>query len=249
MRYVKLTIAYDGTAYAGWQIQPGEPTIQGVLEHALERIVGRRNRITASGRTDAGVHALGQVVGFQADTTLTPRLLQRALNAQLPADVAVLEAAEVEAGFHPIRDTLSKRYRYVIHNGAVRDVFARRYCWHISRPLDVAAMDEAAQCLLGTHDFRSFESSGAPRSDSRRTIYELTVLRADNGNDKVVIEIEADGFLYNMARAIVGSLVEVGRGAQPPAWMSKVLESQDRGRAGPTAPPEGLFLVKVKYRT
>jgi tRNA pseudouridine38-40 synthase len=248
MRNFKLTLAYDGTAYRGWQIQPGELTLQGTLEAALEAIMGRPVRTLASGRTDAGVHALGQVVGFKADTHLEAESVRRALNAKLPRDVAVLEAAEVDVGFHPIRDALSKRYRYVIHDGTTRDVFARNYCWHFGTPLDVSAIETGARCLLGTHDFSSFQTSGAPRSSSVRTVYDCTVRRGRSDRRNVLtVEIEADGFLYNMVRAIVGTLVEVGRGARPARWVAEVLASADRGRGGATAPPQGLFLVRVDY--
>ena len=291
MRTFKLTLAYDGTAYAGWQVQPGQATVQGALEAAIERVTGRSVRVLASGRTDAGVHAAGQVVGFSADLTLEPGALLRALNAVLPEDVAVLDAVEVPAGFHPIRDALRKRYRYVIHDGPVRDVFERRYSWHYGRPLDEGAMHRAAQTLRGTHDFSSFETSGAPRESSVRTVSDIFVCRtgvrragdcpvfrptdAENrrpGRDPaetvsdepcrvatrptgagdpratfLLIEVEADGFLYNMVRAIVGTLVEVGRGAEEEAWVGNVLVATDRRRAGPTAPPEGLCLIRVGY--
>ncbi|HIQ20061.1 MAG TPA: tRNA pseudouridine(38-40) synthase TruA [Planctomycetes bacterium] len=249
MRKLKLTLAYDGTAYAGWQRQPGEPTVQEVLEEALERVTGQPVRTLASGRTDAGVHAWGQVVGVTTATSLAADTLQRALNAQLPKDVVVREVSEVGVDFHPIRDVVKKHYRYVIHDGPVRDVFAWRYSWHYPRRLDEEAMDQAAQPLVGRHDFASFQSAGAPRSSTVRTVYHLQVKRATREwHDPVLIEIAADGFLYNMVRAIVGSLVEVGRGARPPEWITEVLAGRDRGRAGPTAPPQGLFLVEVSYR-
>jgi len=248
MRSIKLTLAYDGTAYAGWQVQPGETTVQEVLERAIERITGQQVRAIASGRTDAGVHALGQVVGFRTETHLSADVLRRALNAELPHDVAVLEAADADGGFHPIRDAVRKCYRYVIHDGPVRDVFRRRYCWQYHRRLDDAAMARAARPLLGTHDFSSFETSGAKRKDSIRTIYRLSVERGRGAEqDFITIEIEADGFLYNMVRAIVGSLVEVGRGAEDESWVAQVLAAADRRAAGPTAPPQGLFLVSVDY--
>jgi tRNA pseudouridine38-40 synthase len=272
MRSFKLTLAYDGTAYAGWQVQKGHIAVQEVLESAIEKVTGERARAIASGRTDAGVHALGQVVGFRTETHLSADVLQRALNAELPQDVAVLEAAEARENFHPIRDAVRKRYRYAIHDGPVRDVFRRRYCWHYAGRLDEAAMARAAQALLGKHDFRSFETSGAQRKDSIRTIYELTVERGRGGerdaggkrgrggqrgpgieqgrgveHDLITIEVEADGFLYNMVRAIVGTLVEVGRGAAREGWIADVLAARDRRAAGPTAPPQGLFLVRVDY--
>ena len=248
MRTIRLTLAYDGTAYAGWQVQPGEITVQEVLEKAITKITGESLRVIASGRTDAGVHALGQVVGFRTKTHLSADVLQRALNAELPHDVAVIEAVEADEAFHPIRDAVRKRYRYVIHDGPVRDVFRRRYCWQYPGRLDEAAMARAARALLGTHDFSSFETTGAERKDSIRTICELPVERGRGGEPNLVtIEVEADGFLYNMVRAIVGTLVEVGRGAKDEAWVAGVLAAQDRRTAGPTAPPQGLLLVRVDY--
>ncbi len=262
MRRFQLTLAYDGTAYAGWQVQPGRPTIQEALEAAVEKVTGQRARTIASGRTDAGVHALGQVVAFAADAPLSCEVLRRALNANLPRDVAVLEVAEAPATFHPIRDARRKRYRYVLHDGAVRNVFALRFAWHYPYGrLDAAAMQRAAEPLLGRHDFRSFETSGAERKTSVRTVFDLAVCRAEAGagpppaapapagprDDWVVLEIEADGFLYNMVRAIVGTLTEVGRGARPEHWPAEVLAARDRRPAGPTAPPQGLFLVNVAY--
>jgi tRNA pseudouridine38-40 synthase len=274
VRTLKLTLAYDGTAYAGWQVQPGQSTVQQTLEAALEKVAGETIRVLASGRTDAGVHALGQVVGFQTDSGLSPEALRRALNANLPDDVAVLDVAEAPQGFHPISHAHRKRYRYVVHDGPVRDVFSRRFVWHYSGGrLDADAMHRAAAGLLGTHDFRSFETAGAERSTSVRTVFDIFVRRGEEGlgigdwglavadqphthgdrslyldrDDFLTIEIEADGFLYNMVRAIVGTLVEVGRGRRPEPWPAEVLRATDRRMAGPTAPPQGLALVKVEY--
>ncbi len=249
MRTIKLTIAYDGTDYAGWQVQRGEKTVQEVLQAAVEKVTGAAAGVIASGRTDAGVHALGQVAAFRTESQLPPDVLRRALNAELPRDVAILEAVEAPTRFHPIRDAVRKRYRYLIHDGPVRDVFRRRYCWQYPSRLDAEAMHRASQALLGTHDFSSFETSGAERKDSIRTVYDLRVGRGRGAErDLVTVEIEADGFLYNMVRAIVGTLVEVGRGAEDESWVAEVLAAADRRRAGPTAPPHGLFLVRVEYR-
>ena len=268
LRTLKLTIAYDGTAYAGWQVQPSKPTVQQTLENAIAKVTGQHVRTLASGRTDAGVHALGQVVGFRTDSTLPPEALLRAINANLPHDVAVLDVAEAPEGFHAICHVVRKRYRYVIHNGPVREVFCRHFAWHyVYGRLDADAMRRAAAALPGTHDFSSFESSGSARKTSVRTVFDLTVERGRAGdifpspfgrgaggegraggrNDFITIEIEADGFLYNMVRAIVGTLVEVGRGARPERWPGEVLRAADRRLAGPTAPPQGLFLVNVEY--
>jgi tRNA pseudouridine38-40 synthase len=248
MRFLKLTLAYDGAAYAGWQLQPGESTVQGVLEAALEAVSGAPTRTIASGRTDAGVHALGQVVSLCTSCALAPGVLRRALNARLPHDVAVLDVAEAAEGFHAIRDACRKRYRYVIYDGPVRDVFRRDYCWQTLVRLDAEAMGHAATVLCGTHDFRSFQTSGADRPTTVRTVFDVEVRRREPPEqDLVVLEIEADGFLYNMVRTIVGSLVEIGRGRRAVAWLERVLAAADRRSAGPTAPPQGLFLVKVTY--
>lgn len=248
MRTLKLTLAYDGTAYAGWQWQAGQRTLQGELEAALARVCGESIRVTASGRTDAGVHALGQVVSFQIDGDMPSAVLQKALNAELPDDMAVLEVADARENFHAIRAAVRKRYRYVINDGRVRDVFRRQYSWHYRRRLDTDAMQRAASVLVGTHDFRSFETTGSERSSSIRTVYEVSVARAGQGSpDLVTVEIEADGFLYNMVRSIVGTLVEVGRGVRPEIWPAEVLAARDRRAAGMTAPAQGLFLVSVQY--
>jgi tRNA pseudouridine38-40 synthase len=264
MRTIKATIAYDGAEYAGWQLQPGRPTVQHAIQRAVGSVTGEQVSVLASGRTDAGVHALGQVIGFRTDSRLPPDVLLRALNANLPHDIAVLEIADAADGFHPIRDAVRKRYRYTIHDGAVRDVFGRRYAWHyVYGRLDADAMRRAAATLLGTHDFSSFESSGAERKTSVRTVSHLAVSRSGAGqgrgalgtgdcglegsSDLIVVDIEADGFLYNMVRAIVGTLVEVGRGARPEQWPGEVLRAADRRLAGPTAPPQGLCLMRVEY--
>ena len=248
MRTLRLTLAYDGTDYAGWQVQPDQLTVQEVVERAVQKITGSPVRILASGRTDAGVHALGQVASFRTDTRLTTDVLHRALNGELPPAVAILDVAEVPEGFHPIRDAARKRYRYTIRDGPVRDVFDRRYSWHYRRRLAADSMHRAAGKLQGTHDFAAFQTSGAPRQSTVRTIFEISVRRGRGGQcDVIALEVEADGFLYNMVRTIVGTLVEVGRGAQCETWVSEVLASADRRQAGPTAPPQGLFLLCVTY--
>jgi len=248
MRTFKLTLAYDGTAYAGWQVQSGRKTVQEVLETTLAKITGEQIRVIGSGRTDAGVHALGQVASFRTESRLSADVFQRALNAELPDDIAVLEAVEAAEDFHALRDAIRKRYRYILHAGPVPDIFQRRYCWHYYGRLDVEAMRRAAQSLRGTHDFSSFETSGAERRTSVRTIYDLS-LRTDESPARQIItfEVEANGFLYNMVRAIVGSLVEVGRGAREETWIAEGLAATDRRQAGPTAPAQGLFLLSVHY--
>jgi tRNA pseudouridine38-40 synthase len=244
----RLTLAYDGTEFAGWQQHPGRRTIQNELEAALDRITGARPKCKASGRTDAGVHALGQVVSFCSATRLEPAMLSKALNAELPDDMLVFEVARAPDEFDALRDAIGKRYRYVIEDGRLRDLFERNYVWHIRRKLDVPAMQAAAAGLLGRHDFISFQTSGSSRLTTERTVRDLTVERlAGDLTDRVVIEVEADGFLYNMVRNIVGTLVAVGRGKEAVNWPAKVLEMRDRRKAGMTAPAQGLFLVGVEY--
>jgi tRNA pseudouridine38-40 synthase len=247
-RTLKLTLAYDGTDFAGWQIQPQVRTVQGTIRDVLERITGEPVNLIGSGRTDVGVHAVGQVASFETRSPHGCELFQRALNAELPHDIAILQVEEAAPGFQARRFARRKRYRYVIHDAGARDVFARRYCWQLPYRLDDGAMARAAQVLVGTHDFSSFESSGSPRESTVRTIYALDIARPRVERPfELCLEVEADGFLYNMVRAIAGTLVQVGRGVQSESWVRDVLEAQHRPVAGPTAPPQGLFLLWVGY--
>jgi len=248
LRCIKLTLAYDGSHYLGWQKQPQGKTIQGVLEEALQQLTGAPTRVLASGRTDVGVHALGQVAAFRTKSRLSCAVIQRAINALLPPDIVVLSVEEAPLSFHPIRDARRKRYRYLIWDSPLKPVFLRQYVWFFGKPLDEQAMAVAASYLVGEHDFSAFETSGAKRKTSVRTVYEISLARRHPALPSLItIEIEANGFLYNMVRNIVGSLVEVGRGAYAPAWMHQVLLRKDRRLAGPTAPGSGLFLVGVSY--
>ncbi len=248
MRYLKLTVAYDGTNYAGWQHQPARPTIQTALEATLQQVTGEAIKVVGSGRTDAGVHALGQVASIATSTRLTNAVLLRALNAELPRDILVTAVDDAPDGFHAIRHAVNKRYRYWIHDGRWRDLFRQQYAWHVPVSLDVEAMHTAAQALVGTHDFSSFESTGSERGDSVRTVTEISARRAaGEDRQRLAIEVAADGFLYNMVRAIVGTLVEVGRGSRTLDWPATVLARRDRSAAGATAPAHGLFLVEVDY--
>jgi len=247
MRTIKLVLAYDGSAYAGWQSQLGQPTLQDALERAIQKVTGETIRVVASGRTDAGVHALGQVVSFYSQSALPASVLERALNAELPRDMNVLSAVDARPEFNARQDAVRKRYRYVIHDGRLPDLFARHYSWHCRTRLDVPAMQRAAKPLVGRHDFASFETSGSPRETTVRTVSDLTIARDAVNGDQVIVEIEANGFLYNMVRTIVGTLVEVGRGAQPEEFVGEALTAVDRRRAGPTAPGHGLFLLSVEY--
>jgi tRNA pseudouridine38-40 synthase len=244
MRNLRLTVSYDGTDFSGWQTQPGRRTVQQTLEEALERLTGQRARLNPSGRTDAGVHAVGQVVNFYTTTHIPAERFTRAVNAHLPPDVIVRDSADAPLSFDANKDARRKLYRYVIHDGPVPDVFLRRYACHWNQRLDAAAMARAAHCLVGRHDFHSFETEWPNRLSSVRTISHLTVNRA---GEQVWLDVEADGFLYNMVRSIAGTLINVGRGYWPEEKVAEILRAEDRREAGPTAPPQGLFLMRVTY--
>jgi tRNA pseudouridine38-40 synthase len=244
MRNVKLTLSYDGTDFYGWQTQPGFRTVQETLEKAIAVLTAERVHANASGRTDRGVHAVAQVVNFLTNTHHSPEVLRSAINAHLPGDVVVREAVNVPEAFDANCDAKRKLYRYVIHDGPVADPFLRRYCHHSQHRLDAAAMSRAAQCLRDRHDFRSFETDWPNRMSSVRTITHLAINRL---GDWIWLDVEADGFLYNMVRAVAGTLINVGRGYWPEARVAEILQSEDRREAGPTAPAQGLFLVRVVY--
>ncbi len=244
MPFYKITLGYDGTRFSGWQTQPNDRTVQETVEHAWTEITGESVRLTASSRTDAGVHALGQVAGVKTDSLLSAETLLNGLNAKLPEDVVVHLVEAAPAGFHATRDAKQKRYRYQIHNDRRRPLLERRYVWHVIQRLDAAAMHEAAQALVGKHDFRSFQTTGSKRQSTVRTIFSVNVTRECS---RLSIEVEGDGFLYNMVRILAGTLVEVGRGRRSVGEMPMVLAACDRGVAGQTAPPQGLTLLDVEY--
>ena len=253
MSTFKITLAYDGTDYIGWQRQASGTSIQGLVEDALRELDGREVSVAGAGRTDAGVHALGQVASFTLERSIEPLTVLRSLNAKLPPDVRVRTAEAAAPGFHARFDARSKTYRYRIWNGEVLNPFERRYVWHIVNPLDVDAMASAARTLEGTHDFAAFQGTGSDASTTVRTIaqsiVQSTIQSAFRHPQSALIEfsISGDGFLRHMVRAIVGSLVEVGRGRQPASWLGEVLASRRRERAGQTAPPHGLALMAVDY--
>lgn len=244
MRNLKLTLSYDGSDFHGWQTQPGFRTVQETLEKAIRDLTGEEARVNASGRTDAGVHAVGQVVNFFSNTRLPPEVLVRAINAHLPPDVVVREALDMPQVFDANRDAKRKLYRYVIHDSPVADPFLHRYCYHTRRKLDVSAMRRSAEPLKGRHDFHSFETDWPNRLSSVRTITHLSLNRF---GDWIWLDVEADGFLYNMVRAIAGTLINVGRGYWPEEKVVEILRAADRREAGPTAPASGLFLMRVTY--
>jgi len=246
MRNIRLRLCYDGTDFHGWQRQADRRSVQQEIEEVLARLTGAMPTLNASGRTDAGVHALGQVVHFHTASRLTTDAIARGLNALLPEDVRILEADEVSQAFHATLDARSKTYRYEIDNGPVADPFRRRFAWHQwpSPPLDVVAMARSGQALVGRHDFRSFETNWPNRTSSVRTIFRLGVERRDTA---VFVEVEADGFLYNMVRSITGTLVLVGNGRRPESFPGDALRAERRAAAGPTAPPQGLTLLRVRY--
>ena len=249
MRSLRLTLAYDGTEFFGWQWQPGTRTVQTAVEDAIREVTGETLRVVAAGRTDTGVHALGQAVSFVTESPLANEVLWRALNANLPPDVWVLQVDSAPDGFDAIDDSAGKRYRYLIQDGRHKDIFARRYAWRVWQMLDAAWMHQAAQGLLGTHDFAAYQNVGSPRASTIRTVREIVVERRTYADgERVVVEVEADGFLYNMVRNIVGTLVEVGKGKQSVDWPASVLAACDRTIGGMCAPAHGLYLLKVFYR-
>lgn len=260
-RTLKLTVAYDGTRLVGWQRQAEGDSAQAVLEDALARFEGAPVVVHGAGRTDAGVHALGQVASVRVTCAHDVETLTRALNAQLPEDVRVLRVEEVAAEFHARFDARSKTYRYLIRNAPFATPFERAFVWLVPQPLDVAAMQQAAQSLVGTHDFAAFQSVGSVTSGTVRTLFSSRValepggsvlnLAGQGGRPEpgalLVYETRGDGFLRHMVRTIVGTLVEVGRGWRGPESMAQVLGAGARAAAGATAPPHGLFLVGVDY--
>jgi tRNA pseudouridine38-40 synthase len=244
-RNFKLTVEYDGGAYHGWQRQASEPTVQAAIEAALRTMTGSPVTVVGSGRTDAGVHALGQVAHFRCETRIPPEAIRRGLNALLPADIVVHACTPVPETFHARHDARKKVYQYRILNREIPAAVGRGYLWHVRRPLDPDSMRLAAEPLVGTLDFKSFEGAGSPRRSTVRTVYraEWTV----EPGDRLIFEIEGNGFLRYMVRNIVGTLVWVGMGRMRPGQMGGLIEARSRDLAPPTAPAQGLFLKEVHY--
>jgi tRNA pseudouridine38-40 synthase len=241
---IKLILEYDGTAYAGWQRQPDRPTIQEAIETAIDGVTQMKVPVIGAGRTDAGVHALGQTASFRINRSMTPHVWTRALNAHLPDTIAVRSAAIMPDEFHARYSAKGKLYEYRLLNRGERPAVDRHYCWHIYKPLNDAAMNQAAMALIGTHDFSSFETQPTENDDPICRLQHLTVSRQ---GDQLRIEAYADRFLKQMVRSIVGTLVEVGLNKRPPDSLNAILNARDRSAAGKTAPPQGLFLVRVDY--
>ena len=272
LRTLKLTLAYDGTEYVGWQRQADGVSIQQLLEEALQRLEGAPVTAIAAGRTDAGVHALGQVASTRVRFTHDPATIVRALNAALPGDVRVLAAADVDPQFHARFQARTKIYRYLIRTGSVVGPFERRFVWHVPGTLDARAMHLAAGTVVGEHDFQAFRSVGTDVEHSVREILASTVRVVDAAGTPgegasiaplwdplgavagvgpvgplLAYEVTGTGFLRHMVRALVGTLVEIGLGRRPVSWMEAVLAGRDRALAGQTAPAQGLWLVAVGY--
>ncbi|MBM4140795.1 MAG: tRNA pseudouridine(38-40) synthase TruA [Nitrospira sp.] len=255
MKHIKLLLEYDGTAYQGWQIQKKGLTIQGVIEDRIFKITGRQSRVIGASRTDAGVHALGQVATFRTESRLDAETIKKALNAVLPEDIRVLDSSVVDDSFHPREDAVRKRYFYIITNQRISSAFLFRYTWIVPQALNLNSMSEASESLVGKHNFSAFMGTGSDIKDPVREIYSLNIeklekvdfLTACLKGNFMKISIEANGFLKHMVRNIVGILVEIGRGKILSDRIKEILELHDRRHAGPTAPPNGLFLERILY--
>ena len=243
MKRIRLVLEYDGTGFSGWQVQPGARTVQGVLQEALSAMMGSRITVVGSGRTDAGVHALGQVAHCDVTRDIPPSNIQMGLNSVLPRDVRVLDCADTREDFHAQRDALGKIYRFVILNTVRPTALDRFRVWHIRHPLDLPAMRAGAAFLVGEHDFAAFKSAG----DKTTTVRHLRELTIDRDKDHVILTFEANGFLKHMVRNLTGALVAVGLGKLFPEDIQRLLESRSREGSPRKAPPQGLTLVRVMY--
>ena len=254
-RNILLKIQYDGTNFSGWQRQPNARTVQGEIEAVLSRICATPIQINGTSRTDAGVHALGQCASFKGDFGIPTDRIQLAANNMLAAtvgtprqcaDVRIVKVEEVPSDFHARFDCKGKTYRYIVRHGCEADVFRRNYAYQLKEKLDIDAMREGAKHIVGTHDFACFQAAGGtPRETTVRTIFDLTVI--EENEDTLWIEVTGDGFLYNMVRIIVGTLVEIGQGKRTAASVAETICSADRRKAGHTAPAEGLYLKEIYY--
>ena len=244
MRRVLLKVAYDGTDFHGWQVQPGVRTVEGELNRTLSELTKEEITVIGASRTDAGVHALGNIAVFDTDSTIPPERFSYALNTLLPEDVKVVCSKEVVQDFHPRKVNCKKIYEYRISLGEFPNPLLRRNSWYVPYALDTKAMEKAAQVLVGEHDFAGFCSVHTQAESTVRTVYSIDV---EPVGSEIVIRICGNGFLYNMVRIIAGTLVEVGSGKRDETWVREALESADRTKSGPTAPPQGLTLVEILY--
>ena len=245
MRRIKLTVAYDGTAYCGWQVQPNGITIEEVLNRKLKELTGEDIRVIGASRTDSGVHALGNVAVFDTESTIPPERIANALNQRLPEDIVILASEQVPDDWHPrYQPVITKTYEYHIYNAPVPNPLKRRTTTFVSFSLDLEKMREGAAYLVGEHDFTSFCNIRTNTSDTVRTIHELQI---DRVGEEIILRITGNGFLYNMVRIIAGTLIRVGRGFYEPERVGQILEARKRTEAGVTAPAEGLVLVSICY--
>ena len=248
MRNLKLTIAYDGTDFAGWQVQPEAATVQGTLSSAIGRITGEKVLTQGSGRTDAGVHALAQVATFQSESVIPVANFVVALNDILPASIRVLAAEQVPEDFHPRKSAKAKTYRYRIYRDAICPPLLARYVWHYPYPLDENAMRDAAPLIQGEHDFTSFAAVDPERGrEGLSNVRRIFSSQWRRGSSELIYEVRGNGFLHHMVRNLVGTLLLVGKGTLKPAELTRILETKDRSAAGATAPASGLYLVNVEY--
>ncbi|MBL7130748.1 MAG: tRNA pseudouridine(38-40) synthase TruA [Candidatus Omnitrophica bacterium] len=258
MHNIRLTIEYEGTKYCGWQRQRIKRTdskykkqkisIQETIESCLKKILKQKVCLIASGRTDSGVHAFGQVANFKTSSKIEPHKLKLALNGNLPKDIRISKVEKVPLGFHSRYSTKSKIYRYFILNQDYKSSFLEGYSYWFKFPLDINLMEKASKSLLGRYDFKVFCASGSSVKDTTRTIKRISITKLNFFSCNLFcIEIEADGFLYNMVRNIVGTLIEIGRGRFAPTYIKKIIKCKDRSLAGPCVPAKGLYLIKVKY--
>ena len=245
MRNIKLTIEYDGKDFNGWQKQPNKLNIQGTIEQAIERITGEKVDLNASGRTDAGVHAYGQVANFKTNSNIPIEKIPIAINSNIKKSIVIKSAEEVEERFHSRLNCKRKTYRYVINNSKYGTAIYRNLETHISQKLNVEKMKQAVKYFEGEHDFKAFKASGTSSKSSVRTIYKAEIIEKEN--EKIYIELTGNGFLYNMVRIIAGTLVEVGLEKIEPEDIKEIIKSKKRENAGKTLPPQGLYLLKVEY--
>ena len=245
MRNIKLTISYDGKDFNGWQKQPTKLNIQGEIERAIEQITGEKVDLIASGRTDAGVHSLGQIANFKTESKLPIEKFPVALNSKLKKSIRIQNAEEVEENFHSRYSCKQKTYRYIINNSKEGSAIYRNLEYHMPIKLDIKSMEKAIKYFEGEHDFKGFKASGTSSKNSVRKIYKAEIKK---DGDRILIELTGSGFLYNMVRIIAGTIVEVGLGKIKPEDIPNIIESKDRTKAGKTLPPYALYLVKVEYK-